>query len=46
MSTIRGAPTESAISRKRAQSMIREYADAPAMISFGLCSFARCSTLV
>ena len=38
MSTMSSAPTASAIARKRFQSMTREYADAPAMISFGLCS--------
>ena len=32
------APTSSAIARKRAQSITREYAEAPATISFGLCS--------
>ena len=34
------APTSSAISRKRFQSITREYAEAPATISFGLCSCA------
>jgi hypothetical protein len=40
MSTISLAPTASAIALKRFQSMTREYADAPAMISRGLCSCA------
>ncbi len=34
-STIRSAPQASAISRKAAKSMVRGYAVAPAMISFG-----------
>src|SRR5207245_2030221 len=41
MSTIRYAPTLSAMSRKRLQSMISEYADAPATMSVGLCYRAR-----
>ncbi len=40
MSTIRYAPTSSAIARKRAKSITRGYALAPAMMSFGCTSFA------
>lgn len=38
MSAIKSAPTLSAIARKRAKSMTREYAEYPQMINFGLCS--------
>ena len=44
MSTISRAPTESAISRKAGKSSCRGYADQPATITFGLCSWARRST--
>ena len=40
MSTISSAPTSSAISRNRAASITRGYAEAPATISFGRCSCA------
>ena len=46
MSTIRIAPTPSAICRKRFQSITSEYAEAPATIIFGLCSWASRSTCV
>ena len=38
MSTMNSAPTSSAMARKAAKSKCRGYADAPATISFGLCS--------
>ena len=44
MSTIRSAPTESAISRNFAKSMTRGTAEPPATISFGWCSFASAAT--
>ena len=40
MSTMRSAPTESAICRKRGKSSVRGYADAPAMMSFGFSASA------
>ena len=44
MSTIRRAPTSSAIARKAAKSITRGYADAPATISAGRTSRARART--
>jgi hypothetical protein len=44
MSTMSSAPTASAISRKRAKSRNRGYADQPAMMSFGRRSSARRAT--
>ena len=44
MSTMRTAPTSLAIAANRSKSMMRGYAEAPAMIIFGLCSLARRST--
>ena len=44
MSTIRYAPTESAIARKRSKSRTREYADHPARTSLGRRSCAMRST--
>jgi hypothetical protein len=41
MSTMKTAPTALATRAKRSKSMRSAYADAPAMISFGLCSWAR-----
>ena len=41
MSAIISAPLLSQISRMRLKSMMREYAEAPQMISRGLCSSAR-----
>ncbi len=40
MSTIRYAPTDFAIFARRSKSIFSANADAPATISFGLCSFA------
>lgn len=45
ISAISIAPTSSAIWRNLFQSSEREYAENPAMMSFGLCSFANCSTI-
>ena len=44
MSTRNVAPISSAISRNGAYSIVRGYALAPAMISFGLCSRASSRT--
>ena len=41
ISTINLASTSSAISRKRLKSIVREYALAPATISFGRCSLLK-----
>ncbi|GAQ68275.1 hypothetical protein SsS58_08734 [Streptomyces scabiei] len=44
MSTHSSAPVSSAIRRNAAKSSCRGYADQPAMITFGRCSLASCST--
>ena len=43
-STMKTAPTSSAISRNAAKSMVRGMAEPPAMIIFGRCSRARSRT--